>query len=159
MNCAPLNSIILLSKMLSRNDKKNLDEKDVKQAKVIHQAGEELLRLINDILDPAKLRLENGYEYHEVRHILVAAELVQRSVPIWYEEKKLDFMIQDHLNATLKPIKTNSLKLSETCFPMPLNLQNKGRYRSQWNPILDRTQCFKSKYTIRGLAFRPTNTP
>lgn len=51
----PLNSIIMLSKMLSKNDKKNLNQKDVKKAQIINKSGEELLRLINDILDLSKI--------------------------------------------------------------------------------------------------------
>ncbi len=51
----PLNSIILLSKMLSKNKEGHLDEKDVKKVTVINQAGNELLRLINDILDLSKV--------------------------------------------------------------------------------------------------------
>jgi len=51
----PLNSIILLSSLLQRNSKENLVEDDIKKAKVINQSGNELLRLINDILDLSKI--------------------------------------------------------------------------------------------------------
>lgn len=51
----PLNSIILLSKMMQKNERGNLDKEDIKRSKVIHSAGEELLRLINDILDISKI--------------------------------------------------------------------------------------------------------
>lgn len=51
----PLNSIIMLSKMLAKNDKSGLGEKEVKKAQIINKSGEELLRLINDILDLSKI--------------------------------------------------------------------------------------------------------
>ena len=51
----PLNSIILLSKMMQKNERGNLEKDDIKRAKVVHSAGEELLRLINDILDISKI--------------------------------------------------------------------------------------------------------
>ena len=51
----PLNSVMLLSKTLSKNKKENLDDDQVKQLSVIHQAGDELLHLINDILDLSKI--------------------------------------------------------------------------------------------------------
>lgn len=51
----PLNSIILLSKMLGQNKQANLTADDLKKASVIHEAGQELLRLINDILDLSKV--------------------------------------------------------------------------------------------------------
>ncbi|MCV6608678.1 MAG: response regulator, partial [Campylobacterales bacterium] len=51
----PLNSIILLSKLLSNNTKTAMDEDEVKKARVINTAGNELLRLINDILDISKI--------------------------------------------------------------------------------------------------------
>ena len=51
----PLNSIILLSKMMQKNERGNLEKEDIKRAKVVHSAGEELLRLINDILDLSKI--------------------------------------------------------------------------------------------------------
>lgn len=51
----PLNSIILLSKMMQKNERGNFTPEDIKRAKVVHSAGEELLRLINDILDISKI--------------------------------------------------------------------------------------------------------
>ena len=51
----PLNSIILLSKMFMHNKQNNLLPEDFKRASVIHEAGQELLRLIEDILDLSKV--------------------------------------------------------------------------------------------------------
>ena len=51
----PLNSILILSKSLSDNKPGNLNEKQIEHAKVIHSAGSDLLSLINDILDIAKV--------------------------------------------------------------------------------------------------------
>ena len=51
----PLNSIILLSKLLSEGRSGHLSEEQAKQASVIHQAGGDLLTLINDILDLSKI--------------------------------------------------------------------------------------------------------
>ena len=51
----PLNSIILLSKMMAANEDARLDAEAVKRAQVIHRSGEDLLRLINDVLDLSKV--------------------------------------------------------------------------------------------------------
>ncbi|MDQ1340893.1 MAG: hypothetical protein QG567_2051, partial [Campylobacterota bacterium] len=55
----PLNSIMLLSSLLSKNKKQNLNEEDIKKANAINRAGEELLRLISDILDLSKVESGN----------------------------------------------------------------------------------------------------
>ena len=51
----PLNSILILSESLSDNDGDHLTQKQVEHAKVIKKAGGDLLELINDILDLAKV--------------------------------------------------------------------------------------------------------
>ncbi len=51
----PLNSILILSDSLSKNRRGNLLEKDTEALKIINQGGKELLELINDILDLAKV--------------------------------------------------------------------------------------------------------
>ena len=51
----PLNSILILAKLLQDNKMKNLNAEQVKYAKVIHDAGADLLQLINELLDLAKI--------------------------------------------------------------------------------------------------------
>ena len=51
----PLNSILILSEQLKHNVAGNLTEKQVKHADIVHKAGNDLLQLINDVLDLAKI--------------------------------------------------------------------------------------------------------
>ncbi|SFF67574.1 hypothetical protein SAMN05518865_10395 [Duganella sp. CF458] len=51
----PLNSIILLSKMMLSDEEGKLEGEAAKWAQVIHRSGQELLRLINDVLDLSKV--------------------------------------------------------------------------------------------------------
>jgi CheY-like chemotaxis protein/signal transduction histidine kinase/CHASE3 domain sensor protein len=51
----PLNSLLILSRSLADNDTGNLDEEQTESARIIHDAGSNLLRLINDILDLSKI--------------------------------------------------------------------------------------------------------
>jgi len=51
----PLNSLLILSRSLADNDNGNLDEEQIESARIIHDAGNSLLYLINDILDLSKI--------------------------------------------------------------------------------------------------------
>lgn len=51
----PLNSLLILSKDLSENRKKNLDDVQVESAEIIYKSGHDLLVLINEVLDLSKI--------------------------------------------------------------------------------------------------------
>ena len=93
----PLNSIILLSKMLALNEAEHLDDDEQKRAQVIHHAGEELLRLINDILDLSKIEA-GKMELHA--HPIASTDLAREFDELFSEtarEKGLDFQVEDRL--------------------------------------------------------------
>ena len=63
----PLNSLLILSRLLSQNPGGNLTPQQVNYASTIHSAGSDLLALINEILDMAKI--ESGTMEVDVRGV------------------------------------------------------------------------------------------
>ena len=69
----PLNSSLILAKLLADNKPGNLNEEQLKFAQTIFAAGNELLALINDILDLAKI--ESGKVELQPQSLALAATL------------------------------------------------------------------------------------
>ncbi len=70
----PLNSILILSDQLRQNLAGNLTEKQTRHADIVHRAGGDLLQLINDVLDLAKVesgRMQLKLEPINMQDVLV----------------------------------------------------------------------------------------
>lgn len=106
----PLNSIILLSSMLKENKKQNLSEDDIKKANIINSSGEELLRLINDVLDLSKVeagRMEMLVEKFDSKSFLSGLKDMFEPAA---QNKSLEFIVEDNYNDI---ISTDKDKLSQ----------------------------------------------
>jgi signal transduction histidine kinase/HAMP domain-containing protein/CheY-like chemotaxis protein len=122
----PLNSALILAKLLADNLDGNLTEQQVDLAKTIHAAGSDLLQLINDVLDLAKV---------EAGHMKLLPEDVQlveltRHMESLYKpltaEKGLEFAVacapsapstlctdQNRLEQILRNLLSNAVKFTD----------------------------------------------
>ncbi|MDB4959077.1 MAG: hybrid sensor histidine kinase/response regulator [Myxococcales bacterium] len=89
----PLNSIMILSKVLSENAGHTLTEKQVELATLINKSGEELLSLINEVLDLAKV--EAGKQMLDVAPVPVPdiLEYMRRMFDPLAAQKQLTFEV------------------------------------------------------------------
>jgi len=72
----PLNSILILSRILSENKSARLSDEEERYASVIHNSGSDLLTLINDILDLAKVEAGKvELEHENIQTELLLAEI------------------------------------------------------------------------------------
>ena len=123
----PLNSLLILAKLLGDNPDGNLTEKQIEFATTIHNAGSELLGLINDILDLSKV--EAGKMHVNVGEVSVAEELaaLERSFMPVAAEKALSFELdfaenalptivtdQQRLQQVLKNLLSNAFKFTDS---------------------------------------------
>ena len=122
----PLNSLLILSKVLSSNEAGNLSGKQVDAAHTIHNAGSDLLALINDILDLSKVEA-GKMDVHAARTSLAAVrDFVERSFRPVAEERSLAFEIEiepgapaqietdeQRLQQILKNLLSNAFKFTE----------------------------------------------
>jgi signal transduction histidine kinase/CheY-like chemotaxis protein/CHASE3 domain sensor protein len=90
----PLNSVLILAKLLAENKDKNLTEKQVSHAKIIHKSGRDLLELINDILDLSKIEAGKvDLHFEEVVVKNIANDLTQLFNAI-ADEKSIEFTVE-----------------------------------------------------------------
>ena len=89
----PLNSLLILSKLLADNGEGNLTSKQVEFSKTIYSSGHDLLILINDILDLAKI--ESGKTQTHLSDVMLTdiAGFVEASFRPIANEKNLNFSI------------------------------------------------------------------
>jgi CheY-like chemotaxis protein len=106
----PLNSALILSQLLVDNKEGNLDEEQVRYAQAIHDANNDLLVLINDVLDLAKV--EAGHA--ELQAEAVATDDVVRRLRTMFEpqaqKKGLAFEVEQ-APATPASLHTDSRRL------------------------------------------------
>jgi len=90
----PLNSLLILSKLLSKNKEANLTSKQVEYANTIYGSGKDLLNLIDEILDLAKI--ESGKMTVEVSEVVFATlrDNIERNFRQVAQSKGLDFTIE-----------------------------------------------------------------
>jgi HAMP domain-containing protein/signal transduction histidine kinase/CheY-like chemotaxis protein len=145
----PLNNLLILAKMLAENDGGKLDAKQIKFAETIHSSGTDLLSLINDILDLAKI--ESGTMTVEPSEFRLGEmrDYVHRNFRHVADGKGLEFtvelssdlpkaMITDlkRLQQVLKNLLSNALKFTETG-RVSLRIERVARGWQPGNPSLE----------------------
>jgi signal transduction histidine kinase/HAMP domain-containing protein/CheY-like chemotaxis protein len=129
----PLNSLLVLAKLLSENPDGNLTDRQVDFARTIHEAGTDLLQLINDILDlskveagkmdihPADLRLATLVEHVEATFCPMAADkglrfevqvLAGTPERLYVDEQRLEQIVRNLLSNAVKFTSAGKVKLS-----------------------------------------------
>ncbi|MEI6054760.1 MAG: response regulator [Lentisphaerota bacterium] len=108
----PLNSMLLLSNKFATNKEGNLTEKQVRNAEIIYNSGKDLLKLISEILDLAKV--ESGKMDVVIESLSLDAfkRKIKDNFEHMIKEKNLSFNIEldSNLPAT---IKTDAQKLEQ----------------------------------------------
>ncbi|HLF53096.1 response regulator [Flavobacterium sp.] len=122
----PLNSLLILSKDLSENKRKNLDSIQVESAEIIYKSGHDLLILINEVLDLSKIEagkmgidiekvslknlvdnLIRNFKHHTDQKGL---ELIAKLDPALPESIRTD---SQRLNQILKNLLSNAIKFTD----------------------------------------------
>jgi HAMP domain-containing protein/signal transduction histidine kinase/ActR/RegA family two-component response regulator len=123
----PLNSLLILAKLLADNPQNNLTDKQIEFARTIHNAGSDLLSLINDILDLSKVEA-GKMDVHPAPVVLTeVADYVESTFGPLAEQQGLDLIVEiqddlppsvvtdeQRLHQVLKNLLSNALKFTES---------------------------------------------
>jgi HAMP domain-containing protein/signal transduction histidine kinase/DNA-binding response OmpR family regulator len=123
----PLNSLLILSKVLAANESGNLTAKQVDASTTIHNAGSDLLALINDILDLSKVEAGKMDVHAGRTELRSVRDYVERSFAPVAGEKGLEFAIdlahdapeqiqtdEQRLQQVLKNLLSNAFKFTDS---------------------------------------------
>lgn len=108
----PLNSLLILSSLLAKNKKGNLNKEDIESVEIINRSGNDLLQLINEILDLSKIEAGKMTVYFEKLGSDNIAQEILMNFKHQAVKKKIDFIIDIEENFP-KTIETDQLRLSQ----------------------------------------------
>ncbi|QLE58993.1 HAMP domain-containing protein [Nostoc sp. TCL26-01] len=122
----PLNSLLILARLLTDNVDGNLTDKQVEYSQTIYSAGNELLALINDILDLAKIESGTMSIHMTPMPLQELAEQIERTFGQIAQNKGLTFAVElaadlpisihtdvKRLQQVLKNLLSNAFKFTE----------------------------------------------
>ena len=123
----PLNSLLILAQILSENGEGNLTAKQQEYIKTIYSSGNDLLKLINDILDLAKVEsgkldvISKEVELNEVRDFIyhqfspiANQKKVHFTIEMESELPKTFLTDEQRLQQILKNLLSNAFKFTES---------------------------------------------
>lgn len=132
----PLNSILILSQLFANNKKGNLDEKQIKSANAINSSGEDLLRLINEILDLSKVEAGKVEINPEIMTLDSLKEDMDRVYRPTADQKGINFVFNrdeslpssiitdpHRLEQVLKNLLTNAFKFTDQDGTVSLDME------------------------------------
>ncbi|MBY0544321.1 MAG: response regulator [Gammaproteobacteria bacterium] len=90
----PLNSLIILAKLFAQNREKTLNDDQLESAKIMVKSGNDLLTLINDILDLAKVEAGKIEIQLQRTHLKAFLETIDRNFKFVAEERNLQFLVE-----------------------------------------------------------------
>jgi HAMP domain-containing protein/signal transduction histidine kinase/CheY-like chemotaxis protein len=149
----PLNSLLILSDQLAENFEGNLSDKQVKFAKTIHESGEDLLSLINDILDLSKI--ESGVAMPSFSDVVLKdiKSHVERTFVHIAQNRGIDFKIKltpdvpnaihsdaKHLLQLLINLLSNAFKFTERGGHVSLIIERASEGWGLENALLNRAK-------------------
>ena len=129
----PLNASLILARLLADNDAGNLTPEQVKQARTIETAGNDLLALINDVLDLAKVEAGHMDLYPQAVSLSRLAESLAGTFRILAEQKGLLLRLERTDDAP-ETILTDSKRLEQILRNL---LSNAIKFTEQGEVTLD----------------------
>lgn len=124
----PLNSILILARILKENKLNNLSEEQIKYAGVIHNAGSDLLALINDILDLSKI--ESGkvdLVIEQVKPTAIKAQIESLFNELAKQKEiQFNFNIKDNIPSTIATDQTRLEQVVKNLLSNAFKFTRKG---------------------------------
>ncbi|MFN7137813.1 MAG: response regulator [Limisphaerales bacterium] len=150
----PLNSSLILSKLLADNREGNLTPEQIKYARTIESAGNDLLALINDVLDLSKVEAGHMEVKPQLVRISSLVESLRSTFQAQAEQKGLALQVSiapgtpetlftdsQRLEQVLKNLLSNAIKFTE-----------KGEVALEINRVSDGRIAFAIRDTGIGIA-------
>lgn len=150
----PLNSIILLSGLMAKNHETNLDDDQIKKAKIINSSGKDLLSLVTDLLDLSKIeagKMTLEFEDFNLNEILQSMALF---LPLAMQ-KGINLSIKIDSECSVRTDREKLLQILNNIIGNAIKFTNQGEVSIHLEKIANNSQgefCITVKDTGIGIS-------
>ncbi len=133
----PLNAINVISKMMIKNEHGNLDAETIKRAQMVHGAGNDLLRMISDILDLSKIEAGRIEMHIETFSSIEIADEMQALFKESAAEKNIAYDVDDVFQGNIVSDRHKLVQVLRNLLSNAFKFTNEGRVSLKIQPSGD----------------------